>query len=70
MATSSAGELAEEIQKIIPDFECTFKPDSRQEIADSWPVSIDDKAAKKDWGWKPKFNITTMTKDMLKNLRN
>ena len=66
----SAGELAESIQKVIPNFECTFKPDSRQEIADSWPVTIDDGAAKKDWGWKPKFDIKTMTKDMLKNLRN
>ena len=66
----SAGELAESIQKIIPNFECTFKPDSRQEIADSWPVTIDDGAAKKDWGWKPKFDLKTMTKDMLKNLRN
>ena len=66
----SAAELAESIQQIIPDFQCTFNPDSRQKIADSWPVSINDEAAKKEWGWKPTFDITTMTKDMLENLRN
>jgi len=66
----SAAELAKSIQKVIPNFQCTFKPDSRQEIADSWPVSINDDAAKNEWGWKPTFDITTMTKDMLKNLRN
>ena len=55
------GSLLKKKKKVIPNFECTFKPDSRQEIADSWPVTIDDGAAKKDWGWKPKFDIKTMT---------
>ena len=66
----SAAELADAIQKIVPDFKCTFKPDYRQKIADSWPITIDDESARKEWGWKPSFDITSMTKDMMKNLRN
>jgi nucleoside-diphosphate-sugar epimerase len=66
----TALELVEAIQKIIPNFECNFKPDHRQEIADSWPISVNDDAAREEWGWKPSFNLTSMTKDMLKNLRN
>jgi nucleoside-diphosphate-sugar epimerase len=66
----SAAELADAIQKIVPDFKCTFKPDYRQRIADSWPISIDDEPAREEWGWKPSFDITSMTKDMMKNLRN
>ncbi len=64
----SAGELAEEIKKHIPEFKCDFKPDFRQEIADSWPQSIDDNAARKEWGWKPSYNLSSMTKDMLEKL--
>ena len=66
----SAAELADAIQKIVPDFKCTFKPDYRQKIADSWPISIDDEPAREEWGWKPSFDITSMTKDMMKHLRN
>ena len=66
----TALELVEAIQKIIPNFECNFKPDHRQEIADSWPISVNDDAAREEWGWKQTFNLTSMTKDMLKNLRN
>ena len=66
----TALELVEAIQKIMPDFECNFKPDYRQEIANSWPISVNDDAAKEEWGWKPSFNLTSMTKDVLKNLRN
>ncbi len=64
----SAGELAAEIKKHIPDFICEYKPDFRQEIANSWPRSIDDSAARKEWGWKPKYNLESMTKDMLEVL--
>jgi len=64
----SAGELADEIKKHIPEFKCDFKPDFRQEIADSWPQSIDDSIARKEWGWKPSYNLSTMTKDMLEKL--
>jgi len=64
----SAGELASEIKKHVPGFKCDYKPDFRQAIADSWPKSIDDSAARKEWGWKPKYNLSSMTKDMLEKL--
>ncbi len=62
-------ELAEEIKRVIPDFAIDYQPDFRQQIADSWPASIDDSVAKKDWGLSYDFDITAMTKDMLKNLK-
>ena len=62
-------EIAAEIQKQIPDFEITYKPDFRQAIADSWPASIDDAVAQKDWGWKPEFDLGKMTEAMLANLK-
>lgn len=65
----SPKEIAEEIKKHIPEFSISYNPDSRQKIADSWPKSIDDSQACKDWGWKPSFDLTSMTEDMLKNLR-
>ncbi len=61
----SAGELAAEIKKHIPGFSVDYKPDFRQEIADSWPDSINDSAAREEWGWKPDFDLTRMTEDML-----
>ena len=61
-------EIAKEIQKHIPDFKVSYRPDFRQAIADSWTTSIIDKAARKDWGWKEEFDITKMTKDMLRHL--
>ncbi|MBK6642150.1 MAG: NAD-dependent epimerase/dehydratase family protein [Bacteroidetes bacterium] len=61
--------IAASIQKHIPDFTVTYKPDFRQAIADSWPQSIDDSAARTDWGWKEKFDLTAMTADMLLNLK-
>jgi nucleoside-diphosphate-sugar epimerase len=64
----SAGELAAEIKKHIPEFICEFKPDFRQKIADSWPMSIDDSLARKDWGWKPVYDLATMTRDMIERL--
>lgn len=64
----SAGELASEIKKHIPDFKVSYKPDFRQKIADTWPKSIDDSAARKEWGWKPSYNLSSMTKDMLEKL--
>ena len=62
-------ELAEEIQKHVTGFICTYKPDSRQELTKGWPKSIDDSAAKRDWGWKPSYDLPLMTKDMFENLR-
>ena len=64
----SAGELAAEIKKHIPDFVCEFRPDFRQEIADSWPRTIDDSAAREEWGWEPEYDLATMVEDMLEKL--
>jgi len=64
----SAKELAEEIKKHIPEFVCEYKPDFRQKIADSWPKSIDDSFARKEWGWKPDYDLAAMTKNMLQAL--
>jgi len=65
----SAGELATEIRRHIPSFECRYEPDFRQAIADSWPASIDDSAAREEWGWKPDYDLATMTVDMLAALK-
>lgn len=65
----SCSQLAEEITKHIPDFKITYQPDFRQEIADSWPQSIDDSEAKKQWGWRVEYDLEKMTDDMLKNLK-
>jgi len=65
----TAAELAAEIKKHIPDFEVTYEPDFRQEIADSWPSSIDDSAAREEWGWEPAYDLARMTEDMLEKLR-
>ena len=61
-------EIAAEIKKHIPDFQLTFNPDFRQKIANSWPSSIDDSQARKDWNWNHKFDLETMTVDMLAHL--
>ncbi|MCC7332328.1 MAG: NAD-dependent epimerase/dehydratase family protein [Flavobacteriales bacterium] len=61
-------EIAEEIKKIIPSFSISYKPDFRQQIADSWPQSINDSEANRDWNWQAKYNLKTMTEDMIKNL--
>lgn len=65
----SAGELADSIREHIPDFECAFVPDFRQKIADSWPRSVDDSAARAEWGWEPEYDLAAMTSDMLDKLR-
>jgi nucleoside-diphosphate-sugar epimerase len=62
--------LAEEIKKHVPDFKITYKPDSRQQIADTWPGSIDDSEARADWGWQHDYGIEKMTADMIKNISN
>jgi nucleoside-diphosphate-sugar epimerase len=64
----SAGELAAEIRRYLPDFQCTFEPDERQQIADSWPESLDDQAARQEWGWAPDYDLAAMTGDMLTRL--
>lgn len=61
-------EIAASIQSLIPEFKIDYQPDYRQEIASSWPDSIDDTEARSDWNWKPTFNLEKMTADILENL--
>lgn len=61
-------QIADAIKKHIPEFTISYAPDFRQAIADSWPQSIDDSYANKDWGWQPEFDLDKMTKDMLDHL--
>lgn len=65
----TAGELARKIEKYIPDFTYEFEPDERQEIADSWPDSMDDTPARKEWGWEPNYGLDEMVEDMIKKLQ-
>ena len=65
----SCQELADEIKKHIPEFKISYEPDFRQQIADSWPQSIDDSEAKKQWGWKAEYDLAKITADMLTNLK-
>lgn len=67
MSFSPAG-LADEIKVHIPEFSIDYQPDFRQQIANSWPRSIDDTDARIDWGWKPEFDLKAMTVEMLRNL--
>jgi len=64
----SPKEIAASIKKSIPGFSISYKQDYRQAIANSWPQSIDDSVARKDWGWKEEYDLDAMTKDMLANL--
>ncbi len=66
----SPKEIGACIQKHIPEFKLTYKPDFRQQIANGWPQSIDDSNAQEDWGWKPKYDLDSMTEDMLLNLKS
>ncbi len=62
-------DIINSIKNYIPNFDCTFKPDYRQQIAESWPHSIDDSLAREDWGWKPDFDLDGMTQDMIEKLQ-
>jgi nucleoside-diphosphate-sugar epimerase len=62
-------ELADAIKKHLPDFTIDYKPDQRQAIAASWTESIDDQAAREDWGWKPDYDLELMTQEMLTHLK-
>lgn len=62
-------QIADEIKKHIPNFSISYKPDFRQAIADSWPKSINDSEARKDWGWKEKYDLPKLVENMLENLR-
>ncbi len=63
-------QIAEEIRKHNPHFEVTYKPDFRQKIADSWPSSIDDSAARADWNWKNSFGLSELVDIMLTHLKH
>lgn len=65
----SPNEMKDSIQQHIPEFTLRCEPDYRQAIADSWPQSIDDSVARRDWGWKEEYDLAKMTADMLENLR-
>jgi nucleoside-diphosphate-sugar epimerase len=62
-------EIAAAIARHVPGFEIDYRPDFRQGIADSWPRSIDDQAARDDWGWAAQFDLDALVVDMLENLR-
>ena len=62
-------EIATEIKKHIPNFEMAYRPDFRQAIADSWPSTINDSHAQKDWGWNLEYDLEKMTQDMMINLK-
>lgn len=63
-------ELTKAIQKHIPNFTITYKPDFRQQIADTWPQTIDDSLARKKWNWSHEFDTAGIVKDMLNNLKS
>lgn len=63
-------QLSEAIKQHLPDFSVTYHPDFRQEIANTWPKSVNDQPAREDWGWKPSFNLESMTLDMLTHLKH
>ncbi len=65
----SPSEIVAEIKRHLPEFNAVYHPDFRQEIADSWPDSIDDSAARNDWNWLPGFDLEKMTADILENLK-
>jgi threonine 3-dehydrogenase len=62
-------KLYNAVKQVYPNFKITYKPDFRQDIADSWPNSIDDSSAVNDWGWEPKFNLESMTAVMITELK-
>ena len=64
----SPEELANEIQSYIPDFKISYNKDYRQEIADSWPDSLEDSLAKEHWGWQSQYNMQELVKEMIENL--
>ncbi|GAA0606532.1 L-threonine 3-dehydrogenase [Virgibacillus siamensis] len=68
--SASPADFAKEIQKHLPEFEISYDVDPvRQEIAESWPDSIDSSVASKEWGFEPEYNLEGMTKDMLEKIR-
>jgi len=65
----SPADMAGVIQKLMPDFKISYEPDFRQQIAESWPNSVDDSKAREDWQWQPEYDLKAMSGDMLENLK-
>ncbi len=63
-------QLASEIKHVIPEFEVEYAPDERQEIADSWPRTMDSSEATRDWGFSPRFDVSAMVRDMISNIKD
>jgi nucleoside-diphosphate-sugar epimerase len=63
-------ELQKSIQKEIPEFKVKYNPDFREEIAQAWSESIDDSKARKEWSWSPEYDLQSLTRDMLINVKN
>jgi len=66
----SPEELAAAIRRRVPSFACRYAPDERQQIAEAWPSSVDDTAARREWGWVPEYDVEAMVEDMLNHLRS
>ncbi|MEX0601331.1 MAG: NAD-dependent epimerase/dehydratase family protein [Rhodothermales bacterium] len=64
----TVGQLIDAVRARVPDFDIAYRPDRRQRIADSWPRDVDDRRAREDWGWRPKFDLNAMVDDMLAHL--
>ncbi len=64
----SPADLEAEIRKVVPEFRCTYEPDFRQKLAESWPRSIDDSYARRDWGWQPAYDLAALAQAMWKAL--
>ena len=62
-------QIAAEVARHVPGLKMNYAPDQRQAYADSWPRSIDDSAARADWGWKPRFDLRAMVDDMMVHLK-
>lgn len=62
-------ELVEKLSKYIPRLSVTYKPDARQLIADSWPQVFDDSEARKDWGWRPKYDLDKLVEFMVQDVQ-
>ncbi len=65
----TAKDLAESVKKRVPGFEIEYKPDYRQAIADTWPMSVDDSVAREEWGWKPDYDLDAMSDDMISAIK-
>jgi len=66
--SASPQQIADNIQRRVSSFSCTYTPDARQQIADTWPACVDDTAARADWNWAPEYNLDATTADMLAHL--